>query len=131
MKCKIVCAAIAIALSTAAVAATKEHAPEHGHNRALHGGIAVEVRDMDFEFVGSGDVVTIYVRDHNEPVNTAKASGKVTVLTGTQKVEAPLVPAGDNKLSAKGAFNVAKGTKVVALVELPGKKPFNVRFAVK
>jgi hypothetical protein len=131
MNFRIICVAIAIALSTAAVAATKEHAPEHGHNRALHGGVAVEVRDMDFELVGSGDVVTIYVRDHNKPVNTAKAAGKVTVLTGTQKVEAPLMPAGENKLSAKGAFNVTKGSKVVALVEVPGKKPFNVRFAVK
>ena len=45
-------------------------------------------------------------------------------------VEAPLLPAGDNKLSAKGGFKVTKGTKVVALVELPGKTPFNVRFAV-
>jgi hypothetical protein len=131
MKVRTVLGAIAIVFSASVSGAAGEHAPEHGHNRALHGGVAVEVRDMDFELVGSGDVLTIYVRDHNKPVNTAKASGKVTVLSGTQKVEAPLVPAGENKLSAKGGFNVTKGTKVVALVELPGKKPFNVRFAVK
>ena len=35
------------------------------------------------------------------------------------------------KLEAKGAFKVAPGTKVVALVALPGKKAANVRFAVK
>ena len=122
---------VALFVSVSALAPAAEHAPEHGHNRALHGGVAVEVRDMDFEMVGAGDAITIYVRDHNKPVSTAKATGKVTVLSGTEKSEAPLVPAGENKLTAKGAFRMTKGTKVVALVELPGKKPFNVRFAVK
>jgi len=37
----------------------------------------------------------------------------------------------EGKLEAKGAFKVAAGTKVVALVTLPGKKAANVRFAVK
>ena len=104
---------------------------DHGHGRVHHGGIAVEVRDVDFEMVGSNDAITIYVRDHNKPVSTERATGKVTVLSGAEKSEAALVPAGDNKLTAKGGFKLAKGTKVVALVELPGKKPFNVRFAVK
>ena len=31
----------------------------------------------------------------------------------------------------KGSFKVAPGTKVVALVTVPGKKAANVRFAVK
>lgn len=86
---------------------------------------------MDFEMVGAADAITIYVRDHNKPVSTAKATGKVTVLSGAEKSEATLVPGGENKLIAKGAFKTAKGTKVVALIELPGKKPFNVRFAMK
>ena len=104
---------------------------EHGHERAHHGGMAVEVREVDFEMVTAADTVTIYVRDHNKPVSTAGAKGKVTVLSGTEKSEAPLVAAGENKLESKGNFTLSKGTKVVALVELPGRKPFNVRFALK
>jgi len=41
------------------------------------------------------------------------------------------VPVGEGRLEAKGTFKVAAGTKVVALVTLPGKKPANVRFALK
>lgn len=39
-------------------------------------------------------------------------------------------PAGD-KLEAKGAFKVGAGTKVVALVSLPGKSAAIVRFVFK
>jgi hypothetical protein len=42
-----------------------------------------------------------------------------------------LSPAGDAHLQAKGSFAIKSGTKVVALVTLAGKKPINVRFAIK
>ena len=41
-----------------------------------------------------------------------------------------LAPAGD-KLEAKGTFKAGVGTKVVAMVTLPGKAPTSVRFALK
>ena len=69
--------------------------------------------------------------DHGKPAKTEGVSAKLTLLNGTEKSEAVLVPAGEGRLETKGIFKVAAGTKVVALVTLPGKKAANVRFAVK
>lgn len=107
-------------------------AQEHGHgHEPMHGGVVVETSDMDFELVAKADVVTLYVRDHGKPANTQGASGKLTLLNGSDKAEATLSPAGDNKLQAQGSFKVGAGTKAVATVTLPGKKAVNVRFALK
>ena len=46
------------------------------------------------------------------------------------KSEATLAPAGDNKLEAKGGFNVKSGTKVTAVVTLAGKTAKTVRVFV-
>jgi hypothetical protein len=107
-------------------------AHEHGHeHKPLHGGVVVEASDMDFELVAKADSITLHVRDHGKPASVKGATGKVTVLTGAEKSEAPLAPTGDDKLQATGSFKVSAGTKVVALVNLPGKKPVNLRFAIK
>lgn len=122
-------AALALALSANGFAAdSHNHAHEH---KPLHGGIVVEASDIDFELVAKADVVTVYVRDHGKPAATQGATGKVTLLTGAEKSEAALAPAGDNKLEAKGSFKVGSGTKVVATVTLAGKLAVNVRFAIK
>ena len=52
-------------------------------------------------------------------------------LHGSAKSEATLVPLGDDRLEARGSFQVAAGTKIVATINLTGKKPINVRFAIK
>ena len=59
-----------------------------------------------------------------------KFGGKVTVLNGAEKAEAPLKSAGSNKLEAKGV-KLVKGTKVVALITTNSKKTVTVRFTVK
>lgn len=120
--------AAAFALSTAVSAADKL-IPKDDHT-PLHGGIVVEAADTDFEMVAKSDLITIYVRDHGKPAATQGGSGKVTLLSGSEKTEATLTPAGGNKLAAKGNFKVSAGTKVVAAVTLQGKKPINVRFAI-
>ena len=118
------------ALALAAVAsAAQAHGDKHEH-QPLHGGVVVEASDMDFELVAKADTIALYVRDHGKPADLKGASGKLTLLTGSAKAEATLVPAGD-RLEAKGSFAVAAGTKVVATVQLAGKKPANVRFALK
>lgn len=122
-------AALAACLGTAAAAA-QEHEHGHGHE-PMHGGVVVEASDMDFELVAKADAVTLYVRDHGKPASTQGASGKLTLLSGSDKTEATLSPAGDNRLAAQGNFKVGAGTKAVATVTLPGKKAVNVRFALK
>ncbi|MBI3101916.1 MAG: hypothetical protein HYY98_10240 [Burkholderiales bacterium] len=127
MTTKQLLAALALALCVPAFA-TGNHAHEH---KPLHGGIVTEVADIDYELVAQSDTLTLHLRDHGKPFALDGASAKLTLLNGSEKTEATLSPAGDGKLQAKGSFKVAPGTKVVALVTVPGKKAANVRFAVK
>lgn len=103
----------------------------HGHeHKPLHGGLVSEVKDTDFELVAKPDTIQLYVRDHGKPVDVSQATAKATVLTGNDKQEIDLRPAGD-KLEAKGPFKVASGTKVVMTVTLPGKAATIARFSLK
>jgi hypothetical protein len=68
--------------------------------------------------------------DHGKPRSVAKASEKLTLLSGTEKQEVELKPAGD-KLEATGTFKVAAGTKAVAVVTDGGKTLGTARFTLK
>lgn len=129
MKTKYLFASLALAFSSVAFAAG-DHAHGDDH-KPQHGGIVAGTNDMDYELVAKPDTLTLHLREHGKPVSAQGVTAKLTLLNGTEKSEAVLVPAGEGKLEAKGTFNVAAGTKVVALVTLPGKKAANVRFAVK
>lgn len=127
MKLETLLSAAALALASHAYAAD-----EHSHGaKPLHGGIVTEASDIEFELVAKADAITLYVRDHGKGVATQGATGKLTVLTGADKADGALTPAGDNKLEAKGSFKLGPGTKLVATVNLQGKKPINMRFALK
>ncbi len=113
----------ALGLSGAAQASgAHDHSPQHG-------GVVAEVKDVDYELVAKANVIQLYLRGHGKPVDIAKASAKVTMLTGTEKQEVELKPAG-NKLEASGSFKVGPGTKAVAVVTVAGK-PSTARFTVK
>jgi len=104
---------------------------DHGHeHKPLHGGIVTEVKDMDYELVAKPDTLQLHLRDHGKAVDVSKASAKVTLLAGSEKMEVELKPAGE-KLEARGVFKVTAGTKAVALVSLPGKSPATARFVLK
>ncbi len=125
-------ATLALALGAALGMALPAHA--HGDNHShepQHGGMVTEVGDIDYELVLRPDVATLYVRDHGRSANTEGASARLTLLSGSTKTEASLTPAGAGMLQAKGSFPVAAGTKAVVLVNLPGRKAANMRFAVK
>ena len=113
-------AATAIALPTFAA---EDHAPKHG-------GVVVETKAGDPELVAKPELIVIHVSDHGKPMKLSSASGKVTVFNGNDKTEAPLALAGD-KLEAKGSFKVGAGTKLVAVVTLPGKPSTTARFTLK
>ena len=128
MKTQALLASIALALAGSAFAAGEhDHAHEH---KPLHGGVVVEVKDMDYELVAKPTVIQLHLRDHGKPTDVAKASAKLTLLSGAEKQEVELKPAGD-KLEATGTFKVGPGTKVVALVTIAGKPAGTVRFALK
>jgi hypothetical protein len=112
------------ATGTAHAAGGHDHSPKHG-------GVVAEANDLDFELVARSDRLTLHVRDHGKPLPTQGASAKVTLLVGTERSEAVLAPTGSDRLEAQGAFKLGPGTKVVAAVTLPGRKPANVRFVLK
>lgn len=101
------------------VFAAEQH--EHAHEHvALHGGVVVEVKDIDYELVAKPDVLQLHLRDHGQPVDISTANAKLTLLTGTEKQEVELKPAGD-KLEAKGSFKVTGNAKVIAVISINGK----------
>ena len=129
MKTNALLATFALALAGSAFAAGDKHDHAHEHE-PLHGGVVVEVKDIDYELVAKPTVIQLHLRDHGKPADVSKASAKLTLLSGTVKQEAELKPAGD-KLEAAGSFKVGPGTKVVALVTVAGKPAGTVRFALK
>ena len=118
-----------LATSIVFSAASAMAAGEHSH-KPKFGGVVVETKAGDVEIVAKPDNIQIYITDHGKAMKLDGAKAKVTLLNGTEKSEANLVSNGD-KLEAKGAFKVAKGTKGIALVTLAGKPPFTARFEIK
>ncbi|MBL8426109.1 MAG: hypothetical protein JNM16_01445 [Dechloromonas sp.] len=53
------------------------------------------------------------------------ATGKLTVLSGTNKQDIQLKPAGGNRLEGAGSY--AAGAKLLLQVQLLGKKPLQAR----
>ncbi len=86
---------------------------------------------MDFELVSTAGSIALYVRDHGKPVNLQGTTAKLTMLSGAEKSELTLTAGADGKLQAVQTKKLAAGTKVVAVVSVPGRKVTNVRFVVK
>lgn len=119
--------AAAALLSLAAAGAvqaggTHDHSPQHG-------GVVVEVKDMDYELVARPTAIQLYLRGHGQQIDLSKASARLTLLSGSEKQDVDLKPAG-NRLEASGSFKVGPGTKAVAVVTLNGK-PSTARFVLK
>jgi len=129
------------ALITPAVFAAgnhKDHTHEvkkeasHSHDaKPMHGGVVATAKDVNYELVATTTDITLYVMDHDQPLDTGKSYATLTMLSGTEKSEVKLVPGGKNVLKAEGTFQVAAGTKVVAVVRMDGKAVQSVRFVLK
>lgn len=102
----------------------------HGGAEPKHGGIVQSASDLGFELVPQADGAVLYVDDHGKALPTQGMTGKLTVLNGSQKSEAELKPAGDNKLEAKGV-KLEKGARAVAALTTASKKAVTVRFTMK
>ncbi len=125
MKSRITLMLAAIALAASATAyADGEHKPKYG-------GVVTVVKDVQYELVAKADSVALFVEDHGKKVDTKGATGRLTLLTGGDRTEVPLVPMGENGLGANGAFTVPAGTKAVATITFAGKPAINARFELK
>lgn len=96
-----------------------------------YGGIVSVVNDINYELVTKASTLTLYITDHDQPINTKNATATMTLLSASDKTEAKLMPAGANKLQAQGAFRIQPGTKAVALVKFGDQSSQNVRFVLK
>ena len=127
--------ATALSLSLAlGVAAALHGAPALAHSehgKPMHGGVVAEAGTFQGELVAGPKGATLYLSDHGAPVPTAGASAKLVVLTGGQKAERELVPAGENRLALAGDAPLAKGAKAVATVTLRDGRSGALRFDVK
>lgn len=90
----------------------------HGTPMARHGGVIQAVGETWLELVVKGDKIELYLEDDGDPMPSAGVSGTVSVAG--KPGELTLSPAGDNKLTARGA--VATGAKVTARLLLADKK---------
>lgn len=117
----------AFAIATVSPALAQKTAHNHV---AQHGGVFVEGKEADYELVARPDAIQLYINDHGKPMDVAKASAKLTLLSGAEKQEVELQPAA-GKLEAKGAFKVGPGTKAVAVVTNAGKTLGTARFTLK
>jgi hypothetical protein len=125
-------ARLAAALLAAALAGAPAVALAHAdHGKPQHGGVVAEAGTFQGELVAGPKGATLYITDHGEPVPTAGAQAKLVVLTGAQKSERELVPAGGNRFSVSGDEPLAKGAKAVATVKLKDGRSGALRFDVK
>lgn len=118
---------LALAVASASPAIAQKAAHDHV---AKHGGVLVEGKEADYELVARPEVIHLYVSDHGKTKDLSKASAKLTLLSGTDKQDIQLRPAGD-KLEALGTFKVGAGTKAVAVVTDGGKTLGTARFTLK
>ena len=124
MKLQTIVITLALAMAGTAQAAGGKH-----DHKPLHGGVVVEGKELDFELVAKPTTLHLYLRDHGTPVDMTKAAAKMTLLSGNEKQEVELKPAG-NKLEATGNFKVGPGAKAVAVITVAGKSA-TARFSLK
>ena len=106
------------------------NAAAHGDAKPMYGGVVQVAADIQYELVPQPNGAAIYVLDHGKPADASAMSGKLTVLNGTDKSEAPLKAAGGNKLEATGV-KLGPGAKAVATIKLGDAKTKTVRFSLK
>ena len=105
-------------------------AQAHGEAKPQYGGIVQKANDLSFELVAQANGATIYLLDHGKPMASKGITGKLTVLQGSNKIEADIKEAGDNTLGVMGV-KLGKGDKLVAALSNVGGKSMTVRFTIK
>lgn len=103
----------------------------HGAHKAEHGGVVRIVGDLVMELVVQADGVELYLKEEADDVPSAGLSGTVVVTSEGQRAEGKLVPAGGNRLVAKG-LKVPSGSRVAVQVTLEdGVSKVGTNFAIK
>ena len=92
-----------------------------GHElKPMHGGVIVEVKDIDIELVAKADSLSMYLTDHGKPIPLDGGTAKLTILIGSEKKDYELLPNG-GKFEVKGNFAIPKGAKAIAVIKIKTK----------
>ena len=92
-----------------------------GHElKPMHGGVIVEVKDIDIELVAKADSLSMYLTDHGKPIPLDGGTAKLTILIGSEKKDFELLP-NEGKLEVKGNFTIPKGAKAIAVIKIKAK----------
>jgi hypothetical protein len=109
------------------------NAHAHGDHKPKHGGIMGRGNDeISVELVMEKRAVILYIEDETgTPVQTEKVRGTLSVVSpGRPAQEAKLVPAGDNRFSAKGLTPVP-GDRLRARIILPSGEELSAIFSFR
>ncbi|MCC2615023.1 hypothetical protein LJ739_02050 [Aestuariibacter halophilus] len=112
---------------TLGLCAAAPSAYAHGSSAPEHGGVVKVEHDLVFELVRTDSNTSVYIKDHGEPYPTDGLTGTVMVLAAGGKNEAPLSPAGNNKMTAD--IVIADGAKVLVKVKSGDHHPVTVRYS--
>jgi hypothetical protein len=124
MKFASILIAAMLALAAPAVYAHAEH------GQPQHGGIYGEAGTFQAELLIKDREAVLYLSNHGEPLSSQGASGKLTILSSSGKVEIELKPSGDNRLRGQLPARPAAGSKMIATLTLAGMKPAHVRYSL-
>ncbi len=104
--------------------------PAHAHDaKPMHGGKVVDAGGHHLELVAKDGTLTLHVRDAaDKPEAVKDAKATATVLSGGKQEVVTLTP-GATSLSGKGTLPIAKGTRVVVSLTMPGHKAIQARFS--
>lgn len=131
-------ASLAVCCASLVHAADDHKGHDHGGKAGTHaheakpvrGGVVSVVKDINYELVAKPDSLALYVSDHGKPVDLKGASARLTLLSGSERADVALAPAGD-RLEATGSFKTGAGTKVAGQVTLADGSTAGVRFTLR
>jgi hypothetical protein len=111
--CGAVAAVAALAWCSAASSQySDQDAPQHGGVTNWNTN-----SEHSFELVRGKAGLTLYIEDHEAPVPTKGAKGELAIRRGGKSTSTALVPAGENRMLARGAAT-RSGDQVAATVTL-------------
>ena len=97
--------------------------------KSQHGGRMAEAGEYHVEMIAKGDVVEVYLADHNNKAVSATGHKAVAVLVADGKSQRiVLEPAGDTKLSGKASSALPASAKGVVQITPPNGKTVQARF---
>lgn len=96
-----------------------------------NGGPLADLGEIHLELVMTAEKIDLFVTDaKGDPVDVSAASANLIILAGTKKHSVKLEPVAHSILGEGFAMPDLGPYTVIAIVMIPGKKPFKGRFTL-